>query len=125
MSQSLEVTLVLASIELLAKAISEIGASWSERNALKTRDGRTHRVDRVVTDADGTEVGVRIDPKTKRAVLVSDGCGSKAEAFAGRIAQRYAYARVADELRRKGYQLGEEKRATDGTIRLVATRWGA
>jgi hypothetical protein len=125
MSQSLEVSLVLASVELLAQAISEIGASWSERTALRTRDGQTHRVDRVVTAADGTEVGVRIDPKTQRAVLVSDGCGSKAEAFAGQIAQRYAYARVADELRRKGYQLGEEKRATDGTIRLVATRWGA
>jgi hypothetical protein len=124
MSQSVEVTLVLASFEFLAEAISAIGATWNERTALKTRGGVTHRVDRVVTDADGTEVGVRIDPKTKRAVLVSDGCGGKAEALAGRIAQRYAYARVADELRRKGYQLGEESRAADGTIRLVATRWG-
>jgi len=125
MSQSLELTLILASIELLADAITSLGATWRECKQLKTRDGRTHAVDRVVTDADGTEVGVRIDPKTKRAVLVSDGCGSKAEAFAGRIAQRYAYARVADELRRKGYELGQETRAPDGTVRLVATRWGA
>jgi hypothetical protein len=123
MSQSLEVTLVLASVELLADAIAALGASWSARKTLATQDGRTHSVDKVVTAADGTEVGVRIDPRTKRAVLVSDGCGSKAESFAKQIAQRYAYARVADELRSKGYELGKESRAADGTIRLVATRW--
>ena len=78
----------------------------------------------MVTDAEGSQVGVRVDPRTKRAVLVSDGCGSRAEALAGRIAQRYAYARVTDELRRKGYQLTREQRASDGTIQLVATRWG-
>src|SRR5262245_10228843 len=100
MSQSLEVTLVLASVELLAQAIREIGATWNERKG-------------VVTDPDGTEVEVRIDAKTQRATLISEGCGSKAEALAGRIAQRYAHARVADELRRKGYQLGQETRAAD------------
>jgi hypothetical protein len=125
MSQSLEIGLVLASIEFLANAISDLGATWRECRQLETRDGRTHAVDRVATDVDGTEVGVRIDPRTKRAVLVSEGCGSKAQAFAKRIAQRYAYARVADELRRKGYELGQETRAPDGTLRLVATRWGA
>jgi hypothetical protein len=125
MSQSLEVTLVLASVEALAEAIAALGASWRECGTLKTRDGATHKVDRVVTAGDGTEVGVRIDPRTKRAVLVSDGCGSKAETFAGQIAQRYAYSRLAAELRSKGYELGNETRAKDGTIRLVATRWGA
>jgi hypothetical protein len=110
-------------VELLAQAIQQLGATLRECKTLATRDGNTHVVDRVATAADGTQIGVRIDPRTKRAVLVSDGCGSKAEAFAGQIAQRYAYARVADELRRKAYQLGDETRAADGTIRLVATRW--
>jgi uncharacterized protein DUF1257 len=125
MSQSLEVSLVLASVQLLADAIASLGATWRECRELRTRDGRTQAVDRVVSDVDGTEVGVRIDAKTRRAVLVSEGCGSKAQLFAGRIAQRYAYARVADELRRKGYELGPETREPDGTVRLVATRWGA
>lgn len=125
MSQSVEVTLILASVEALAEAIAALGATWRETKSLTTRGGTTHSVDRVVTAADGTEVGVRIDPRTKRAVLVSEGCGSKAEAFSRQIAQRYAYSRVAEELRRKGYELGGESRAQDGTIRLVATRWGA
>ncbi|HTO06323.1 MAG TPA: DUF1257 domain-containing protein [Myxococcota bacterium] len=125
MSQSLEISLVLASVEFLADAIASLGATLRECRQLRTRDGRSHTVDRVATDVDGTEVGVRIDPRTQQAVLVSEGCGSKAQAFAQRIAQRYAYARVTDELRRKGYDLGQESRAPDGTVRLVATRWGA
>ena len=48
---------------------------------------------------------------------------SKPSSFASRIAQRYAYARVTDELRRKGYQLTTEERGRDGSVRVVATRW--
>ena len=123
MSQSVHVTLVLASFELLREAIADLKAGLREQSSLETRDGRRHRVDYVVTDEDGTQVGVRIDPKSKRAVLVADGCGGRAEAFAGRIAQRYAYARVTDELRRKGYRLTREQQDADGTIQLKATRW--
>jgi hypothetical protein len=123
MSQCVHVTLVLESLELLKEAIADLRAGLSKQSKLETRDGRSHRVDYVVTDEEGNQVGVRIDPRTKRAVLVADGCGSRAEELARRIAQRYAYARVTDELRRKGYQLTREQRASDGTIQLVATRW--
>jgi hypothetical protein len=123
MSQSVHLTLVLASFELLAEAIADLRAGLRQQSSLETRDGQVHRVDYVVTDEEGTQVGVRIDPRTQRAVLIADGCGSRAEALAGRICQRYAYARVTDELRRKGYQLTGEQRASDGTIQLVATRW--
>jgi hypothetical protein len=124
MSQSVEILLVLSSFELLKEAIADLRAALTKQSSLETRDGQTHEVDYVVTDAEGSRVGIRVDPRTKRAVLVADGCGSRAEALAGRIAQRYAYARVTDELRRKGYQLTREQRASDGTIQLVATRWG-
>jgi hypothetical protein len=123
MSQSVEVTLVIASVEALRDAIVELGAQWARQKALATEDGRRHPVDYVVTDSNGTAVGVRVDPRTQRAVLISDGCGSRAQAFARRIAQRYAYSRISEELRRKGYQIGEEERGHDGSIRLVATRW--
>jgi hypothetical protein len=123
MSQSVELVLVIASVDALREVIRELGALWQREKTLATADGRTHEVDYVATDADGTRVGVRADAKSGRAVLVSEGCGSKAQAFASRIAQRYAYARVTDELRRKGYQLTTEERGRDGSIRVVATRW--
>jgi hypothetical protein len=123
MSQSVHVTLVIASFELLAEAIADLNAALRKQSRLETRDGQRHEVDYVCTDADGTQVGIRVDARTRRAVIVADGCGSKAEAFARKIAQRYAYARVTDELQRKGYNLTSEQREKDGTIQLVATRW--
>jgi hypothetical protein len=123
MSQSVELVLVIASVDALREVIRELGSLWQREKTLSTADGRTHDVDYVATDADGTRVGVRVDARSGRAVLVSEGCGSKAQAFASRIAQRYAYARVTDELRRKGYQIGAEERGRDGSVRLVATRW--
>jgi len=123
LSQSVELTLIIASVEALRDAITELGALWSREKALTTQDGHHHEVDYVVTDAEGTRVGVRVDPRTQRAVLISEGCGSKAQVFARQIAQRYAYARVTEELRRKGYQIGSEERGRDGSVRLVATRW--
>jgi hypothetical protein len=114
MSQSVEVTLAIASVELLLQAIQALGAACQRRGA-----------DYVARDADGTEIAVKVDPRTQRAVLVADGCGEKGVAFAKRIAQRYAYSRVADELRRKGYQLTSETTERDGTVKLVATRWAS
>jgi hypothetical protein len=122
-SQNVEVDLVIVSFELLAEAIADLNAALRKQSRLETRDGQSHSVDYVCSDADGTQVGIRVDPRTKRAVLVADGCGSRAEALARKIAQRYAYARVTDELQRKGYKLTREQREQDGTIQLVATRW--
>jgi hypothetical protein len=123
MSQSVELELIIASVDALRDVIAELGGLWRKENALATQDSRSHDVDYVATDAEGTRVGVRIDPRTQRAVLISEGCGSKAQIFAQGIAQRYAYARVTEELRRRGYQIGSEELGRDGSVRLVATRW--
>jgi uncharacterized protein DUF1257 len=81
-------------------------------------------VDLVVRDQEGTAVGVKVDGKTGTATFVGhDGPGGKASALAHRIAQRYAYSRVTQELKRKGYQIAKEEKQKDGTIKLVAQRW--
>jgi len=43
--------------------------------------------------------------------------------LAHRVMQRYAYSRVLNDLKRKGYQIGKEEKQKDGSIRLVAQRW--
>ena len=64
MSQSVEVDLVIASFELLAEAIADLNAALRKQSRLETRDGQSHTVDYVCSDADGTQVGIRIDPRT-------------------------------------------------------------
>jgi hypothetical protein len=109
----------------LLRAVVEAGAqALEEQKALRTEDGRTHAVDLVVRDEAGTEVGVRVDRKSGVATFVGhDGRNKAATALANRVVQRYAYSRVTDELKRKGYQIGKEEKQKDGTLKLVAQKW--
>jgi hypothetical protein len=78
----------------------------------------------VVKDEQGTQVGVKVDAKTGVATFVGhDGRDKRVTALVNRVAQRYAYSKTLDELRRKGYQIAKEEKQKDGTIRLVAQRW--
>jgi len=125
MSQSLEMSIVVVGMTELIRAVLEAGAqAIEEQKELRTEDGRTHAVDLVVKDAEGTQVGVKVDQKTGVATFVGhDGKDKRATALANRVAQRYAYSKVTDELKRKGYQIAKEEKQKDGTIKLVAQRW--
>ena len=80
-------------------------------------------VDLVVRDQAGTRVGVKVDERTGTATFVGHDASGRAQALANRVAQRYAYSKVTQELKRKGYQIDKEEKQKDGTIKLVAQRW--
>jgi hypothetical protein len=114
---------VVGMTELLA-AVVEAGLRYEEQASIRTEDGRTHAVDVVVKDEQGTEVGVKVDKKSGVATFVGhDDKNRRASALANRVAQRYAYSRVVEELKRKGYTIAKEQKQKDGTIALVAQRW--
>ena len=120
-SQGVEIVLVVQSLAALFQAAVEAGAEYRAQKKLQTADGKTHDVDYVAADASGAEVGVKVDQKTQRVTLVHSGEAGKA--LAGRIQQRYAYSKVLDELKRKGYQLAKEEKLVDGTVKVVLQRW--
>jgi hypothetical protein len=123
-SQGVEIAVVVQGLAMLLQAVAEAGAEVLEQRRLRTADGKVHEVDCVVRDAEGGQAGVKVDPKTQRAVFVpADGACGKGQALAGRIAQRYAYARVREQLGRQGYELAREERQKDGTVKLVLSRW--
>lgn len=125
MSQSVELSVVVVGMAELVRAVLEAGAqALEEQKELRTQDGRTHKVDLVVKDEQGTEVGVKVDRQTGVATFVGhEGKDKRATALANRVVQRYAYSKVTDELKRKGYQIAKEEKQKDGTIKLVAQRW--
>jgi hypothetical protein len=72
----------------------------------------------------GAEVGVKVDPRSKQVVLVPQDCqAGPGQALAGRVVQRYAYSRVLQELKQKGYQVAREEKQRDGSVKLVFQRW--
>jgi hypothetical protein len=122
-SQGVEIVVAVQGLALLLKALAEAGAAVRAERRLRTEAGETHAVDYVATDATGATVGVKLDAKTEKATFIAADCQGRGAALAGRVAQRYAYARVTEELLRKGYQLTKEERQPDGTVKLVLSRW--
>lgn len=124
MSQSAEIDTLVVGVAQLIAAIVEAGCDYVESKRFQTDDGKTHAVDYVVKDQAGATVGVKVDAKSGQATFIPGDCqGGRGKALAGRIAQRYAYARITEELRRKGYQIAKEQVAPDGTIQVTASRW--
>ncbi|MEC4985958.1 MAG: DUF1257 domain-containing protein [Oscillatoria sp. PMC 1068.18] len=47
------------------------------------------------------------------------------EAFLQKVTQRYAYQTVVSETAKQGFQISEQQKNEDGTLRLVVQRWSA
>jgi hypothetical protein len=119
-SQGVEIVVLVQGVAGLLQAIAEAGAAYRQQRKLQTAHGQVD-LDYVVTDADGAEVGVKVDEKSKQATFVASD--ARGRALAGRVAQRYAYSRVTEELKRKGYQVAKEEKLADGTVKVVLSRW--
>lgn len=124
MSQGADVVVVVQGLAELFRAAAEAGAEvLEERQRMRTADGQTHEVDAVLRDG-AAEVGVKLDARTKQVVLVPRDCqAGPGQALAGRVVQRYAYSRVMQELKQKGYQVAREEKQRDGSVKLVFQRW--
>ncbi len=123
MSQSAGIEVVVYGVALLIDVIGQLGAECRAEKKMRTVDGASHDVDYVVKDGEA-EVGVKVDKKTEKVTLIPKDCDAgPGKALAGRIAQRWAYAKAVGELKRKGYTVAKEEKQKDGTVRVVMQRW--
>lgn len=124
MSQVVELSIVVEGMAALVQAIAEAGLQSRREKAFRSEDGEVHAVDMVVSDEAGTHVGVSVDARSGRATFVTrEKDPRRGTALANRVAQRYAYSRVMEDLKRKGYQVAREEQQQDGSIKVVAQRW--
>lgn len=128
MSSGGSIGLTMNSLILLIEAIKELNAVSQEKARMKTSDGIMHNVDVMVKDENNRNIGFEKQKDGSYAV-VADSAGltdqqlKKQNEFINKIRQRYAYNAVLNELKKKGYQLAEEKKEGKNTIKLVARRW--
>jgi hypothetical protein len=124
MSEIVTLTIPILGMAELLQTVVSLSLIQTTAESFETENGETHRVDLVVSDDAGTRVGVKIDAESGQAVFVAhDTTDRRASALIGRIAQRHAYSRIMEELKRKGYKIAREEAQTDGSIKLVAQRW--
>jgi hypothetical protein len=120
--------LLIHNIGSLIQAISDLNAACREKAKMKATDGKIYDVDVVVKDENNREIGFQKQKDGSYAVI-ADCAGlnsaqlKKQNEFINKIKQRYAYNTILNELKKKGYQLAEEKKMEKNTIKLVARRW--
>jgi hypothetical protein len=128
MSSGGSVNLLIHNIGSLIQAISDLNAACREKAKMKATDGKIYDVDVVVKDENNREIGFQKQKDGSYAVI-ADCAGlnsaqlKKQNEFINKIKQRYAYNTILNELKKKGYQLAEEKKMEKNTIKLVARRW--
>jgi Protein of unknown function (DUF1257) len=124
MSHNVELDIVVIGLAALVEAVIQCGYDHAEARQFQTDDGQRHKVDLVIEDHQGGKVGVKVDPKTQAATFIAYDCqGTQGRKIAQNVAQRWAYSRVTEELRRKGYTIAKEEKQADGSIKIVAGKW--
>lgn len=122
------VGLEIRALASLIKSISDLSQEYHQMASMRDCDGTVHKVDVLVKDPNGKDVGFEKD-KEGNYRIISDTTGlnpvqiKQQQNFIKQIRQRYAYHTVVDQLKKQGYVIAEEEKVPQNTIRLVARKW--
>lgn len=120
--------LEIRALALLIKSIVDLGKQYKEISSMRTTDGKIHKVDLMVQDTNGKDIGFE---KTEQGnyQIIADSSGLNTtqlkaqQDFIKKIRQRYAYNKITEDLKKQGYVIAEEEKVQNNTIRLVARKW--
>ena len=114
--------------EPLIKALNNLGYTINqEEKFVKGYRGKFTAVDISLNLPGDTKVGFKRDNNTNTYELVTDldlwRFEIPVERFISKVTQMYAYQTIIAKTKEDGYQIVEQKNASDGSIELVLTKW--
>jgi hypothetical protein len=128
MSHFSQITTKIRNLDSLKLALSDLGAAWQAGPCdVRGYQGQTQTAEVVIAQANGYDIGFRLNPDTSDYELVADlqywQQPLTVDGFLRQVTQRYAYNTVMTETTRQGFQLTEEQVQEDGSVRMVVQRW--
>jgi len=112
----------------LEAALSDLGVDWKAGpRSVRGYQGQTRSAEVVIEQENDYDIGFSwngneyeliADLQYWKQPLSVDG-------FLNRVTQRYAYHTVIQETEKQGFQVAEQQKNADGSIRLVVQRWSA
>ncbi|MGH8001582.1 MAG: DUF1257 domain-containing protein [Brasilonema sp.] len=128
MSHFSQIKTQIRNIDSLKDALSDLGVDWKQGSReVRGYRGQTHNAEVTIEQENGYDVGFRWNGKEYE--LVADlqywQQNLSVEGFLRQVTQRYAYHAVVKETARAGFQVTEQQKSEDGSIRLVVQRWSA
>jgi hypothetical protein len=89
--------------------------------------GQTVEAQLAVAQANGADIGFRLNPETGSYELVTDldlwNQQVPVERFLAQLNQRYALRSILAATAEEGFRVSEQSQNQDGSIELVVTRW--
>ena len=112
----------------LLEALEDLGHG-PRQGSLMVRGyrGQTVEAQLAVAQANGADIGFRLNPETGSYELVTDldlwNQSVPVERFLAQLNQRYALRSILAATAEEGFQVSEQAQQQDGSIELVVTRW--
>lgn len=128
MSHFSQIKTQIRNLTSLQAALSDLGIDWKAGpKEVRGYRGQTHSAEVVIEQENGYDVGFRWNGAEYE--LVADlqfwQQAPSVDRFLNMVTQRYAYHTVVGESSKQGFQLAEQQKNPDGSIRLVLQRWSA
>lgn len=128
MSHFSQIKTQIRNLESLKDALTELGIDWKQGpGEVRGYRGLTHTAEITIEQDNGYDVGFKWNGKEYEMVadLQYWQQNLSVEGFLRQVTQRYAYQTVVKETARVGFQVAEQQKNEDGSIRLVVQRWSA
>jgi hypothetical protein len=128
MSHFSQIKTQLRNLSSLQSALTDLGLDWKAGpHDVRGYRGQTHTAEVAIEQDNGYDIGFSWNGSEYE--LVADLQFWRQEwsvdRFLSQITQRYAYHTVLNETTQKGFQVTEQQKNLDGSIRLVLQRWSA
>lgn len=128
MSHFSQIKTQIRNLKSLQSALSDLGIDWkSGPREVRGYRGQTRTAEVVVEQSNGYDLGFTWNGGEYE--LVADlqfwQQAYSVDRFINMVTQRYAYHTVVNETAKQGFQVTEEQKNRDGSIRLVVQRWSA
>ncbi len=128
MSHFSQIKTQIRNLESLKEALTDLGIDWKPgKREVRGYRGQTHSAEITIEQDNGYDVGFKWNGKEYE--LVSDlqywQQNLSVDGFLRQVTQRYAYHTVVKETTRAGFQVAEQQKNEDGSIRLLVQRWSA
>ena len=118
----------IRNLSSLKTSLSELGIDWKEGPAsVKGYQGQTRTAEVIINQDNNYDVGFSWNGQEYELVADLQYWQQPwtVEGFLQRVTQGYAFHTVVSESAKQGFQVTEQQKNEDGSIRLVVQRWGA
>ncbi len=128
MSHFSQIKTQIRNLKSLQSALTDLGIDWkSGPTEVRGYRGQTSTAEVVIEQKNGYDLGFTWNGNEYE--LVADlqfwQQASSVDRFIKMVTQRYAFQTVVNETAKQGFQVTEQQKNQDGSVRLVVQRWSA